>query len=190
MKRARISSSDQLTGGTKDVNPQHMSGSITLSAANTGTAATIPLPTVRMATKPNTSVLVELLWLLVDWGNFDLDAAAATDRYFTLSFSTLVPAATPVQVFIDNPRTIAYAEHYVRNAFTAAGTGILDIQNGPTRYDFTDMAGHGPLVATDNMYAIASSAGMTAATKISWRWYYRMKEVSLVEYIGIVQSQS
>lgn len=64
-------------------------------------------------------------------------------------------------------------------------------------HDLTDGAGHGLLVATDNIFlsvqttniafvgeSADSIVGFVAADLI-----YRFKEVALAEYIGIVQSQ-
>jgi hypothetical protein len=80
-------------------------------------------------------------------------------------------------------------DHTVRNSFTAAGTGITDLVNSPRKWDFTDGAGHGILVATDNIFIQASTNGQNTASLFRFKILYRFKSVSLVEYIGIVQSQ-
>lgn len=65
-------------------------------------------------------------------------------------------------------------------------------------HDLTDGAGHGVLVATDNIFltlqtaatVVGASATITAATGFGeCAILYRFKEVGLAEYIGIVQSQ-
>lgn len=55
--------------------------------------------------------------------------------------------------------------------------------------DLTDEAGHGILVATDNLYFVNYSAGTGATNGMVYVLTYRFKDVSLEEYIGIVQSQ-
>jgi hypothetical protein len=64
-------------------------------------------------------------------------------------------------------------------------------------HDLTDGAGHGILIATDNIYlgvnASLSSFNLGDADPIvggvSANLIYRFKEIGLSEYIGIVQSQ-
>jgi len=80
---------------------------------------------------------------------------------------------------------------YQKERFGAfsAGTGIMTITQEPYHDDLSDGAGHGTLIATDQIFfQIASSntgAQNTAAVKVWYRW----KNVSLQEYVGIVQSQ-
>jgi len=54
-------------------------------------------------------------------------------------------------------------------------------------YDLTDGAGHGRLIASDKIYAWIQS-GASAAHTVFIRLVYRWKNVSLTEYIGIVQA--
>lgn len=64
-------------------------------------------------------------------------------------------------------------------------------------HDVTDGAGHGILVATDNIFvacnftvaSVFSTTADTASGAASCNILYRFKEVALAEYIGIVQSQ-
>lgn len=185
-KRARAG--DTLTGGTKDVNPQYLRGSITLSAANTVTQSIVGTPIVRVGPQTGNSVIImELLSMWVNMPALDLDNAAATNRgaQFAVSTSSSPTAITDLQ----DASNLAFLQHSVRNAFTAAGTGILDVSDDPKYWDFTDGAGHGILVATDNLFFQASTIGYNAAVTFSFKISYRFKRVSLVEYIGIVQSQ-
>lgn len=185
MKRAR---SDSLTGGTKDVNPQFISGIVTETAANTFTSVQIALPVVRpMASSSNKTTIVEFLKIYCDFPDLDLDAAAATSRLMVFTISTV--AVTSGTNGLDNTRVIMRIEHSVRNAFTAAGSAMLDVQNNPRVIDLTDGAGHGVLVATDSMFVAFATSGFTAATSVAWKVLYRFKDVGLTEYIGIVQSQ-
>ena len=186
MSRKRIAG-DTLTGGTRDVNPQYMSGLITLSAANTATEVTLGTPIVRVG--PQTggkSIIMEVLKVFVDMPQLDADAAAATARAATFSISTVANSAVAL---LDNPRCLAFLSNDVRNAFTAAGTGMLANTKEPHVFDMTDGAGHGVLVATDNIFLAANTQGQAGASIFRWKILYRFKEVSLVEYIGIVQSQ-
>lgn len=62
----------------------------------------------------------------------------------------------------------------------------------PTIYredDLTDGAGHGVLIATDSIYCNLQSVVTGILNDVVVKIGYRWKEVALVEYIGIVQSQ-
>jgi hypothetical protein len=186
-KRAR---SDSLTGGTDDVNPQFLSGALTLSAANTVTEVAIGTPIVRVgAASPSHAVIMEILKIYADLPVYDQTAAGATTRTVALSFTTASTGATPFQAQLDNTRCFASFERQQMNAFTAAGTGILQFKETPMVFDLTDGAGHGVLIATDNIFVQGDSAGQAAASVFRFKILYRFKKVSLVEYIGIVQSQ-
>lgn len=181
---------DQLTGGTKDVNPQFLNGAFALSAANTYTSTTIGTPIVRVGSASannGKSIIMEILKVFVNLPPIDLDNAAATDRNAAITFSTTQLASG--DAVLDNSRVFCQVQHQTRNAFTAAGTGILAQDFDPVVIDLTDGAGHGVLVATDNIFVGAVTTGYNAAGTFRWKILYRFKEVSLVEYIGIVQSQ-
>ncbi len=70
------------------------------------------------------------------------------------------------------------------------GSGQLTNQD-PTDLvvDLTDDTGHGVLVATDNIFIQCFSSSALNPITASARLFYRWKNVSLAEYIGIVQSQ-
>lgn len=188
MPGKRKNGSDTLTGGTKDVNPQYLSGRVTMSAANTVTTAALATPIVRVGPMTNDDIIIiELLKLFVDMPMIDLDAAAATTRQATFLLST-VSFGTTAQA-LDEPRVFAMVQYSIRNAFTAAGTGSLGQENTPYTYDFTDGAGHGILIATESIFAQATTANFTAAGSFPFKLLYRFKRVTLAEYIGIVQSQ-
>ena len=59
-KRAR---SDTLTGGTGDVNPQTLGGTVTQTSAETFTQTTIPVPVNRVTSSSSFAQVIEILWL-------------------------------------------------------------------------------------------------------------------------------
>lgn len=190
MPKRQATFGDQLTGGTRDVNPQYLHGAVTLSAANTTTTETLGTPIVRVGPQTDgQAVIMEVLKIYADMPVADLDNAAATQRVSTLLFSTTSFGATAPAAGFAEPRVFAQIQHQVRNAFTAAGTGVLDMLNDVAVYDCSDGAGHGILIATDNIFIQGSSSNFTATLTIPFKILYRFKRVSLVEYIGIVQSQ-
>lgn len=68
---------------------------------------------------------------------------------------------------------------------------FIGIWSTPRQYrkDFTDGAGHGMLIGVDSLFARLASTATGSANTAYIRLYYRFKEVSLTEYVGIVQSQ-
>lgn len=173
MKRAATGS---LTGGTGDVNPQWMKISTTQSGADTFTQTTNPIPVQRLPTSGRAQVM-EILKIL-----FYSDAARAevdsTVQAFltTKSYST-APSKT------DGPLIAWWKE---ATEITTSGQAVIQY---PFVMDLMDGAGHGVIVATDNLYLSVGSA-TTGASNIVYAWIlYRWKNVALPEYIGIVQSQ-
>jgi len=166
-----MASSYALTGGTKDVNPQYMAGEvITGGNANTTYSAEIPLPVQRLNNK-NRSMVMEILKLQFEIG----DDAITSHVHYGISSSKLTQASG-VKPTITNP-SIIWME---RVKYAASQPATLTV-------DLTDGAGHGILVGADKIYLFYNTA-TTAATTARVRIWYRWKNVSLTEYIGIVQA--
>lgn len=175
MKRNR---GDSLTGGTKDINPQWFKIQATQSGADTTTTTSFPLPVPRLAS-PNLPTLFEVLevwWFLhgAGWAEVDSQVTAALT---TKSFGTTAVAFNEGTI-IDRVRE--------RFSLTTSGTTI---QIEPIIHTFVDGAGHGHLVATDNIFLQVSSATTGLSNSVDCWIRYRLKRASLGEYIGIVQSQ-
>lgn len=182
MKRGRPAK-DQLTGGSRDVNPQTMVSPIITQGANDAPVQVQqPLPIPRLPTKEGRNLVIELLGIEVDFLTWS-GAAGAVIQYMNITTSSQVPAS--IAAALADPKTIAdvYKFYYF---FTAASVTEVGAQ---TYVDLTDNAGHGILIATDNVYFNLLSQNTGAQNSSIMRLEYRWKEVDLVEYIGIVQSQ-
>ncbi len=203
---------DELTGGTNDVNPQSFTLAIApnapvLQAGVTSTTAqqSFPVPIPRFPTVNGRSIVFELLD--VEWVDVDLPvpsvAAAAGAGLFTYEAILSTNPVMPINPLVacKDPRTIAhYRTEFAAFGAAAAASAYTYVQNfnaTDTESDLTDKAGHGYLIATDNIYLyaytyqlnIAGVASFGLGPEIVARLAYRMKEVSLAEYVGIVQSQ-
>lgn len=191
MKRARMSSSDILTGGTKDVNPQLLGGQIATATADTPAVAQIPLPISRFGTSSAKATVVEILKIWVDIPRDPaIGAVGESAKDVFINFSTNGVAVGPAAGNWSIPQVIAYFEFRQIGAFTAGGTYGTGWVNDVHMIDLTDGAGHGVLVGTDSLYVsldTESFAPNTAA--ITFKILYRFKSIALAEYIGIVQSQ-
>lgn len=187
MKRARVNSND-LTGGTGDVNPQWLSDTAAQSAADTTTTTQLTLPIQRIASNsPGQAIVMEVLKVFVQIPTFgSIASAAETTDTQNLIFSTRNTGTTN-QSWGD-PQVFAEARAIRQGAFTAAGT--YGYQEYPLiSMDLTDGAGHGILIATDQIFVQAISTGTGNTNTYQYKILYRWKRVSLAEYIGIVQSQ-
>ena len=175
----------ELTGGTGDVSPQLLTMALTMSAANTFTQSEIPLPVNRFREKGKSVICIEMLKTYWDLSELDSNNAAGGNvlqilaQLSTASQTTTNPGLTQV---------VAYAQKSYRGAFTAAGT-FQAVLAEPLVVDHTDGAGHGILIATDNIFLGLNTIGWTGAAIANVKMLYRFKQISIEEYIGIVQSQ-
>ena len=187
MSKRRVG--DQLTGGTRDVNPQYMQGAVVMTTINQAKEETIGVPIVRPGgvSAGNKAVIVELLKLWVMMPGF-VTNAGANNTAFARTFSLSTSAQTTVVPNLSDGRVLAqFIDEYIAS-FTAAGTAGV-VAPRLKCWDFTDGAGHGILVGTDNLYLQGDTDNFAAVATFTYKIEYRFKEVSLVEYIGIVQSQ-
>lgn len=184
MKRGR---KDLLTGGSGDVNPQYLSGRITQTSADATTSVSIPLPVSKIP-QANQATIIEILKIYVDFNNF-FGGTAAIESDFSrkICFSTINFGG--VQGEFNEPNLFCQVEQKKRGAFTALGTYYMYEGDNPFVFDLTDGAGHGLLIATDNIFGQASSNLTTQTNVINYKILYRFKTVGLLEYVGIVQSQ-
>ena len=181
---------DTLTGGTGDVKPQILTiSSGTPASLNDYTVQQHSLPVPRFTGQPkDTSTVFELL--SADWylGLEDISDTEATNFGFistiasratgdTVTFNTLADDA-------NNPNVLALAMTH-RGIVT---TGRVEFHM-PIHIDLTDGAGNGVLIATDRIFIVAGNSGGTAVARATVKLLYRQTNISVIEYIGIVQSQ-
>lgn len=179
MKRGR---KDQLTGGSADVNPQVLTVTVTMSAANTPTVVARNLPIPRLPTREGRNLVIELL--SVEYFRVQEQVTNGADNISLCVLTTNASAFSSFALALQDPRVLSCA---FTGIYAAAATTI-DYK----KYfydDLTDQAGHGILLASDTLYIAAYSSGKAIADAYAVKVNYRWKDVSLVEYIGIVQSE-
>lgn len=186
MKRGRAR--DQLTGGSGDVNPQILTFRLVQSGVDTATVLPQQLPIPRLPTAPGRNLVIELLWVDYYWENAAVVNNVANERVLVTVTTNPFTPATATEALQD-PRLLdawlnAISNFGPLNASTGFGNILAENYN-----DLTDQAGHGLLVASDTLYFGCVSQATTQANNIILKIGYRFKDVSLVEYIGIVQSQ-
>lgn len=183
-KRAR---SESLTGGTGDVNPQWMN---LFSANNPGTSYTEGTFSIPIQRLPDDGRAQVLEVLKVEWGmgaQTNTLVSGAASGFFSAYLTTRSFTGEPTGAQ-SNGQVISKWQLYT-NVATAASASFSP--HLPYVEDVTDGAGHGLLVATDNIFLgfIQSEASVPIAGTFTCRILYRWKNVRLAEYIGIVQSQ-
>jgi len=160
-----MSSSRALTGGTKDVNPQYMRMKLTGGAPG-GASSEAAIPVQRLNNK-NRSMVMEIL----DVQYLSHHATAAGKKLHLGIATSKPPNSKP------DP-----SQGYWVTISILPGADV-----GNYVQDLTDQAGHGMLVAADKLFLFAFSDD-ASNSEIYALIKYRWKNVSLTEYIGIVQS--
>lgn len=163
----------------KDINPQFFSFVVTGVINNVYSETTVPLPYPRFTTPAGRQPVIEVLKIEVETNDYSYINATGHGLFTTLSTT-----AGSEEAFLDNPHLFFKHREYLLGA-TAHFTS-------PDVYEYTDNNGKGLLLAVDNIYAGIQSAGWESSGEIPkayFKIFYRFRNVSLAEYIGIVQSQ-
>lgn len=185
-RRTTVMSSFTLTGGTGDVNPQFFSAQIAQVSNDSTVTNAYHSPVNRLAVKGNKKAVMEVLKIYCNFSPSVTAVTGVNTRRQVLIFGTRDYGTTAVT--LAEPTSFGFAEYDWINAFTAGGS-FWDVQDSFSIWDCTDGAGHGILVATDYFYVQFRTAGTGDANTAWFKILYRFKNVSLQEYIGIVQSQ-
>lgn len=177
-----------LTGGTGDVNQQTYTISAPVSSP-TSAIVQFPVPVPKFSSGIDKAIVMELLGIQWDLVNPPVPTAVSLDSLSVNVNLTTNPTHQTVLVnMIQDPRSLSTFRRQWQNVGASATSVFWDLGEYD---DLTDQAGHGILVAADNVYldVISAGTGFAIAGNVAARLFYRMKEVKLVEYIGIVQSQ-
>ena len=180
--------SSALTGGTGDVKPQITTGSVSVVVDDYGVARA-RLPVARIGAERGRAMVFEILkvwWYqnIQDVG----DTAYNTCAYLsTRQERNSGDACTLVTIAEDlvNPQT--FACQFTHKGVVVEGA-TLQVQ-GDTAVDMTDGAGNGIIIATDSIFIHGGNVGGIATATHVVKILYRLVNVGLAEYIGIVQSQ-
>jgi len=177
------------TGGSGDVKPQLMtvsSGSST--APDDYVTALISLPVPRFGAQKNKATIFELL--SVDWyvniGDM-LDSLATSWAWLSTiqgRVNAEVSNLATLNEDIGNARNFALV---VRSrAFVTSGMQTFHM---PVHVDLTDNNGNGILIATDRIQVTTGNFGGTTGGESIAKILYRLVNVGVQEYVGIIQSQ-
>ena len=190
-KRGRGADGRWLTGGTGDVKPQIFTLATQDLASDTMDQIQVPLPVPRLGGGNRDKATVFEI-LSVDWYLYpDAWGDSGVRTFGSLATTGLILDGAPAvnQEFenvIADPRSIApVARVVVSNAPTS---GAFEFTS-PITMDMTDGNGNGILVATDSLFLISGNINAILGGKNIAKVKYRLTEVGIQEYVGIVQSQ-
>lgn len=172
-----------MTGGTGDYSPQFYTITTTQTGNDVTNNAVYPVPIPRYsAARGEFATVMEVL--RIEFTVDDLVAAAA-QASISAAVTTSDPSGLSVIQAVGSGSCIGNWD--LDFIFSAAGGFQWRKRN--YMYDATDGSGRGVLVATDNIFIKLFSNGTGRANTVVTKILYRLKDVSIQEYIGIVQSQ-
>jgi len=178
-----------VTGGTGDIKPQILTLSSTEAPAiNEYAVANFRLPVSRFVGSRDVTTIVEML--KVWWyPNMEDTSDISADNFSFLTTATSRNSgdtSTSVTFLADlnDSRTFANVLWATQGTITGATTITF-----PVEVDLTDGNGNGVLVATDSIFVVGGGVGNTNAGEYVCKILYRLVNVGIQEYVGIVQSQ-
>jgi len=192
----RAKSDGSLTGGSGDVNPQWFGMQISQVANDATTTQAYPLPVQRLNDKDQSQVM-EILRIVWDLPAFlpGSNSTLSLAGFLTTKDPNLTSGGLPLSQF-NKLRVQGGTIDYFNRTVATSASFVGDIMyDEPTFHELTDGAGHGVLVATDTLFlTLASEIGASGATgtqsNMMCKVLYRWKNVTVTEYVGIVQSQT
>lgn len=165
---------------SKDEKPQFLNINLTMSAANTYTQTTMPLPISPVISgKAGYARVIEILKLFV----FMLADTLVEDGSIQCQLTTASKSG-----YVAPNNCEQFVMQFGRD-MQLVTSGAIAIET-PFVIDLTDGSGNGILIASSNLYFAATSGGQAAALGVGVKILYRFVDVPLAEYIGVVQSQS
>ena len=187
MKRART---DRLTGGTGDVKPQILTITTGIAPAlDDYVTSQSALPVPRFGAMKTKATIFELL--SVKWYLSPENSTDATNNTQFAMLSTVVTRGSgdtsTLQTFqedIQDPRNFAIVMD--TQVLSTNGAWVKDL---PMFIDLTDGNGNGVLIATDKLVITGGSISPASVGTYTAKVLYRLVNVGITEYVGIVQSQ-
>ena len=188
MKRRRTSGGS-VTGGTGDIKPQILTGTVpAASAADDYTVQQLNLPVPRFGTMKTKATVFELLHM--DWYLNPTNAGDTTGQDFgflaTQQLRSNAETSTIASWVTDVADPTAFAA--VMRNHTVSTNGMI-VETYPHRVDFTDGNGNGIVIATDRLFIHTGGVAQASNGQTVIKLTYRLINVGITEYVGIVQSQ-
>jgi len=142
-------SRDTLTGGTKDVNPQFMNLVVTQTAADVFHQAAFPIPIQRLQ---NTGRAQVMEVLKVIWGLQEISGGTNVLKLIAVAGTLTTKSMTAGPQLVEPTCFSQYSKSSTLDIGVAGSPMEYGAEIEPFVWDCTDGAGHGILIASDNIY--------------------------------------
>ncbi len=160
--------------------PNYMSFTLSTSANDTFTTTQISSPVPRVGIGANNKATI--MEITSAWFQLITVAMNGADENLQFALSTGgTPTAIPT---LSNPNCII-SDKYKFSLVTTGGSYHPSLMI----YSMETFDGFGFLLATDSFHYSLDSNSTAGALTIDCRLYYRLVQIPITEYIGIVQSQ-
>lgn len=194
-KRARAadgtfrSSGGSVTGGTGDIKPQILTATTPIpGGADDYSSVEVLVPRMIIQTTGQANVMEVLkVWFYIGIRDF-ADTTKTSGAFLNTRQTRITSEATNIsEVMSDVANPSTFASVYYQSVITTSGnTRIVN----PFVVDLTDNNGNGILIATDRFFFTSFDVSGTTAQEATVKILYRMVNIDIYEYVGIVQSQS
>jgi len=186
--RKRKLSGGSATGGTGDLKPQFLTAATPVPAgASDYTLIAISIPRIILGEEDRATIM-EILRIDYYLGLANLnDTTALQWGFLTTRLSRAQDEGssfTTLREDTQQPGTIGLMG--INHTLTTSGATTTYF---PLSFDTTDQNGNGILIATDRIFFIAGGNGEATPSDAAVKILYRMVNVGITEYVGIVQSQ-
>lgn len=187
-KRARNSTGGSVTGGTGDVKPQFMTVNLPVpTAGSLYTVATGQVPRIILGDDEDATIMemLKVHWYtgIRDEGDVDsLNSGFLNTR--ALHVQNDSASLTSLTADAADPGTFGMFLHD-KSIVTSGGRSLTL----PFTVDLTDNNGNGILIATDRFIVTVGAVSDSTPSGATVKILYRMVNVGIREYIGILASQ-
>ena len=185
-----VTGGGSVTGGTGDVKPQLITANIvTPASSNQYSVTEIPVPRIILGSA-GAATIMEVL--KVYW-YFSSELVADTGMTTGGFLSTTSIRAQSSTALISSLMTDAGTPSVFGAALENKDPGAADggqFYSYPITVDLTDNNGNGILIATDRFFATVGMVFNSAPEPTVVKILYRMVDVDITEYVGIVAQQS
>ncbi len=185
----RMRGGGSVTGGTGDIKPQILTLSVEAGAIQDYRVNQIRLPTIRFGSRQGRATITEILkvWF---WPALEDALDSATTNMCSIATTNLnrvsAEAVTLTTLAADLLDTHIIASVAFVNTISTNGGMSMTF---PYTVDLTDSNGNGVLVATDTLFIVGANAGGATAGSFVAKVLYRLVDVGVQEYVGILQAQ-
>ncbi len=175
-----------------DVNPQYITAFAIAGAVDQYAVAELQLPVARIGGSKTKAIVFEIL--SVDWylAIEDVGDRVKTNAAFLSTIISRIDGdpSTDGTFATDFARSQNFACAFSHRSQSAALDGGGMYQQFPIHIDTTDGNGNGVLVAVDRLVIVGGNTSGTFTGTYTAKILYRLTEVGIQEYVGIVQSQT